>query len=155
MKEENTLIHSAKELAARLDISAESLPLKALIELASSERVASRRVRQGVTLIYACDEGFFTMLVYQEQCWGLFAHRADCDIPTFLDDLKEFRFGWLPHEVVLKQGGMGSVFAGAMPAEAEGFMPTFITGSKKDTLKGQGILIQKDIFTTDKEHGIF
>jgi|GEM_PF-4661141 len=136
-----TLAAGVKALAVRLGLIFPDEALLALMDLAELPEVLARRLRQGVTLIYAGEDRLTALLVYQGRAWGLFVHRPDVALPELLDDLKEFRLGWLPTEVVRGQEGLGSVFAGEMPAEAEGFVPAFVTGRLRGRLAGQGKLV--------------
>lgn len=81
-------------------------------------------------------------LVYQGKILGIYEHHTSLlNTDSLCFDLKEFRFGWLPDEQVRANGGHGCTFLAPLPAEAEGFAPTFIVGPRREMLRGQGQFI--------------
>ncbi len=103
--------------------------------------VRKRSHRQGVTAIYAGVERLTAFLFFQERLFGLFEHNSAAPVEQLLDDLKEFRLGWLPDEVVRAQGGYGAALRGEMPPQAEGFMPTFVFGPGKSLFAAHGKML--------------
>ena len=101
--------------------------------------VARRCQRQGVTVVNVGNSHVVAFLVYQERILGIYEqHTGLLDTQALLEDLKEFRFGWLPDELVRQRGGHGCAFLSPLPAEAEGFMPTYIIGPRREMLQGHG-----------------
>ncbi len=83
--------------------------------------------QEGVAIIHAGHEHVHVFLVYRERLWGLYEHHADIPLPLFRDHLHALRLNWLPDEEVQGSGGHGCI-CGDLPAEAEGFHPTYIFG---------------------------
>ena len=136
-------VADVQRLFSSLHISAADPAFAALLELAATPAVVKRRQRQGVTLIHIDARYLTALLIYQDHVWGVFVHQTAHPVEELLDDLKEFRLGWLPDEVVRRQGGLGTAFCGELPAGAEGFVPTFITGERQNIMAGQGILVSQ------------
>lgn len=98
---------------------------------------ARRSQRQGITVVNVGNSHVVAFLVYQKQIFGVYEqHTALLDTESLLADLKDFRLGWLPDEVVRQRGGHGCMFLPPLPPEAEGFMPTFALGPQRDMLQG-------------------
>ncbi len=103
--------------------------------------VLARSQREGITIINVGNGHTVAALVYQGKVVGLFEHHTgQRETIDFLNDLKEFRLGWLPDEQVRATGGHGSIFVN-VPDEAGSFTPTFILGPKRHILQGQGQFI--------------
>ncbi len=108
----------------------------------ATPEVIRRSQRQGVTIVNAGNSHVAAFLVYQGKVLGIYEHHTDLlDTDSLCFDLKEFRFGWLPDEQVRANGGHGCTFLAPLPAEAEGFAPTFIVGPRREMLRGQGQFI--------------
>lgn len=135
------MLKQIERLACALDGPIPGRASAALAELFERERVQARQAGQGVTLVYAGTEAWCAVTVFGGEAHGLLLHRPDIPFDVFLEDLKDFRLGWLPTEVVRKQGGWGAVFSGEMPAAAEGFVTTFVVGDMASLFTGQGILM--------------
>ena len=115
-----------------------------LLALSEHPKVLRRQFQQGVTLIYSGDDDLICLLLFRDVCYGLLLHSNKCPQDVINEDLKDFRFGWLPLEIVAEQGGYGVSYASdAMPQEAEGFVPTFIIGSTSGKFTGYGAIIQE------------
>lgn len=103
--------------------------------------VRSRCQREGVMLINVGNSHIVAALLYQDKIMGLYEHHTGMrTLEQTLQDLQEFRMGWLPDEQVRATGGHGTAF-GAIPEEAAGFDPTFILGPKREMLRGYGQFI--------------
>lgn len=101
--------------------------------------VRDRAMRQGVTVVNMGNSHILAFLLFRDRVYGVYEqHTGLRDITGLLHDLREFKLGWLPDEVVREQGGHGSVFTGDLPPEAEGFAPTFILGPQREQLAGHG-----------------
>lgn len=99
--------------------------------------IARRSQRQGVTVVNAGNSHTVAFLVYRERVFGVYEHHtALLNTERLLADLKDFRLGWLPDEVIRQRGGHGCLFLPPLPPEAEGFMPTFTLGPQRDILQG-------------------
>lgn len=99
--------------------------------------IARRSHRQGITVVNVGNSHTVAFLVYQERIFGVYEHHtALLSTESLLADLKDFRLGWLPDEVVRQRGGHGCIFLPPLPPEAEGFMPTFTLGPQRDILHG-------------------
>lgn len=116
----------------RLELLASSLSLP---------KICERNFQEGVTLIIENNFRFFSALIYKNNIYGAFEHHLKELNPELLKkDLEEFRFGWLPHEEVIRQKGYGSVIKNP-PTEAEGFHPTFIFCEHPEYFSGLGRMI--------------
>lgn len=101
--------------------------------------VRARNLRQGITVVNMGNSHVLAFLLYQDRVHGIYEqHTGLRDTDGITRDLKDFRLGWLPDEVVREQGGHGCVFTGDLPPEAEGFAPTFILGPQREQLSGHG-----------------
>lgn len=121
--------------------------------------VAARSRREGVVLLYMGRHYMRAALAYRGRLFALLelpASPAGQEPPgaedmvrqsamplapeslaQWLDDL---RLGWLPAEKAENLGGF-LCRAGALPAEAEGFRPLFITGPGASALEGMGRIV--------------
>lgn len=103
--------------------------------------VVTRSQREGVTVINAGNSHTVAALVYKSKVVAIYEHHTgQRTLEQLLDDLKEFRLGWLPDELVRDTGGHGTAFC-TIPEEAGGFMPTFVLGPKREMLRGHGQFI--------------
>lgn len=103
--------------------------------------VRERSQREGVTVINVGNSHTVAALIYQERVLGIFEHHTGMrSQEQLLQDLHEFRMGWLPDEQVRATGGHGSAF-GVIPEEAAGFDPTFVLGPRRELLRGHGQFI--------------
>lgn len=115
--------------------------LELLLAALSHPKISARNFQEGITLITESNFRFFAVLIYKNEIYGAFEHTLQCLSPELLKkDLEEFRFGWLPNEEVLKQKGYGCVLKN-IPAEAEGFHPTFIVCEHKEDFADTGRFI--------------
>lgn len=104
-------------------------------------KICERNFQEGITLIIEHDLNFFSALIYKNNVYGAFEHTLTNLTPELLKkDLEEFRFGWLPHEEVIRQKGACSVIKNP-PTEAEGFHPTFIVCEHPEFFTGLGRFI--------------
>lgn len=104
-------------------------------------KISERNFQEGITFIIEHDFRFFSALIYKNSVYGAFEHTLTNLSPELLKkDLEEFRFGWLPHEEVIRQKGYGSVIKNP-PTEAEGFHPTFIVCGHPEYFTGLGRII--------------
>ena len=114
----------------------------AVLGALAAPEVAARNLRQGVTVVNVGNSHVVAFLVYQGAVLGVYEqHTGLRNTEQLLHDLKEFRLGWLPDEVVRAEGGHGTAFCGPLPEEAEGFMPTFVVGPQRELLRGHGQFI--------------
>lgn len=115
--------------------------LELLLTALSHPKIRERNFQEGITLVIENNFRFFAVLAYKNAIYGAFEHNLQNLSPELLKkDLEEFRFGWLPNEEVLKQNGYGCVLKN-IPAEAEGFHPTFIICEHKEAFAGTGRFI--------------
>ena len=113
----------------------------ALLGALSMPEIQARSEREGVTIINLGNSHVLAFLVYQSKVFGIYEHHTGMhNTESLLKDLEEFRFGWLPDEEVREKGGHGCIFNN-IPAEAEGFRPTYILGPCRDMLEGHGQFI--------------
>lgn len=112
----------------------------AVLGALATPEVQERSQRQGVTVVNMGNSHVLAFLVYQERVYGVYEqHTGLRTVADILEDLREFRLGWLPDEAVRAQGGHGTAFLQeGLPAEAEGFAPTFILGPQRELLHGYG-----------------
>lgn len=115
--------------------------LELVIAALSHPKICERNFQEGITLIIENNFRFFSALLYKNAVFGAFEHTLTELNPELLKkDLEEFRFGWLPHEEVIRQKGFGSVIKNP-PTEAEGFHPTFIVSEHQEYFTGLGRII--------------
>lgn len=99
--------------------------------------VRERQRREGVCVVNAGNSHVLGFLLFQERIWGVYeqhSHRLPEDI---LADLALFRRGELTNEQVLDQHGHGCLTLD-LPAEAEGFIPTYVLGPRRALLRDSG-----------------
>lgn len=118
-----------------------------LLGLLAEPAVSGRSRREGVTLLFAGRHAVSAGLVFQDRVLGFFELPAERVLPAdgsepsvLLPCLEDFRLGWLPKERAAELGGFASVVP-ALPAEAEGFRPLFVTGPCADLLEGRGRIV--------------
>lgn len=115
--------------------------LELLLASLSHPKICERNFQEGITLIIEHDFRFFSALIYKNNVYGAFEHTlTKLNSELLKKDLEEFRFGWLPHEEVIRQKGYGSVIKNP-PTEAEGFHPTFIVCEHPEYFTGLGRII--------------
>lgn len=115
--------------------------LELLMSALSHPKINNRIFQEGITLIIENNFRFFSALLYKNAIYGAFEHTLTELNPEILKkDLEEFRFGWLPHEEVIRQKGACSVIKNP-PTEAEGFHPTFIVCEHPEFFTGLGRFI--------------
>lgn len=103
--------------------------------------VLQRSQREGVTVINIGNSHCVAALLYRGRVLGIYEHHTGMrNLEQLLQDLQEFRMGWLPDEQVRATGGHGSAF-GPIPEEAAGFDPTFVLGPRRELLRGYGQFI--------------
>ncbi|MEG2173636.1 MAG: DUF1786 domain-containing protein [Desulfovibrionaceae bacterium] len=100
--------------------------------------VRDRSQREGVTIVNIGNSHCVAALVYQQRILGIYEHHTGMrSVEQLLQDLQEFRMGWLPDEQVRATGGHGTAF-GHIPEAAAGFDPTFVLGPRRELLRGYG-----------------
>lgn len=110
----------------------------AVLGALSIPELEQRSWREGITVLNIGNSHTVAFLVYQERVWGVYEQHTDILTPESLEnDLKEFRLGWLPDEVVRNAGGHGCALL-ELPPEAEGFRPTFVLGPRREEFPGLG-----------------
>lgn len=103
--------------------------------------VVDRSFREGITIVNVGNGHTVAALVHKACVVGIYEHHTGMrTLEELLHDLQEFRLGWLPDEEVRATGGHGTAFVD-VPEEAGGFVPTFILGPKRETLRGHGQFI--------------
>lgn len=95
--------------------------------------------QEGVTIIWAGYSHIQVFLVYQGKIMGMYEQHTGLPQEVLLNDLSQLRLNWLPDEQVRACGGHGCV-CGDLPAEAEGFRPTWILGPRRADFKNCGRL---------------
>ncbi len=110
----------------------------AILGMLSVPEVSARSMREGITIINVGNSHTLAMLIYANQVLGIFEHHTgQQSLEEYLQDLQDFRLGWLPDEKVRASGGHGVAFAPRVE-EAGSFAPTFIIGPQRERLRGQG-----------------
>lgn len=100
--------------------------------------VMERSFREGITVVNVGNGHTIAALVYRGHVRGLYEHHTGMrTLEQLLHDLDQFRKHWLPTEEVQASGGHGTVF-GPYCEEAGGYVPTYITGPKRNLLRGHG-----------------
>ena len=112
----------------------------AVMAVLSIPSLRDRSWQEGVTVVYAGHSHVQVFMVYQDKVWGLYEHHADIPLPLFQEHLKEMRLNWLPDEQVKRSGGHGCI-CGELPAEAEGFRPTYVLGPARERFAACGRLV--------------
>lgn len=111
----------------------------ALFAALGLDTLRDRSWSEGVTVVHADETHTQAFTVFKEKLLGLYENHADLSRDALVDDLKELRLNWLPDEQVRAAGGHGCI-CGDFPAEAEGFRPTWIFGTRREVLSGAGRL---------------
>lgn len=115
--------------------------LERLLAALKHPKIEGRNFQEGVTLVFEQDYAFFAVLAYKNEIFGAFEHDLQkLDSGLLKKNLEEFRFGWLPDEEVRRQGGKGCILKN-IPAEAEGFRPTFIFCEHKEYFSELGRIL--------------
>ena len=115
--------------------------LASLCGLLLEPKFAARTHRQGLVVLYAGWRRTTGFLVFKERIYGVYEQAADYDPERIKDDLKEFKLGWLPDELVRLAGGYGCILAHPIPEEAELFETVYITGPAQSAFAGQGLMV--------------
>ena len=116
-----------------------------LRDLASAQEISERSFRRGITLCAAGETGLTALLLWRGNIFGIYRHTlAARGVNGVLQDLKEFRLGWLPEETVRQTGGEGSAFAD-LPPEAEGFPAVCFAGINAGLFAGHGKIYEKQV----------
>ena len=118
-----------------------------LLGLLAESGINGRSRREGVTLLFAGRHTVSAGLVFQDRVLGFFELPAERVLPAdgsepsvLLHCLEDFRLGWLPRERAAELGGFAAVVP-ALPGEAEGFRPLFVTGPCAAMLEGRGRIV--------------
>lgn len=114
--------------------------MAAALAALSLEPLRNRSWNEGVTVLWAGARHVQAFMIYQEKILGLYEQHSDISREALLSDLKDLRLNWLPDEQVRAAGGHGCI-CGDLPAEAEGFRPTWILGPNRARLEGCGRLV--------------
>ncbi len=115
--------------------------LEKLLSALALPKITERNFHEGITLLVENNYNFFAVLAYKNEIYAAFEHDITKLTPqTLQKNLEEFRFGWLPHEEVIKQNGSGCIIKD-IPAEAEGFRPTFIACEHEECFNRFGRMI--------------
>ncbi len=110
----------------------------AILGALCAPEVRERSWREGISIINVGNSHIVAALVYQEKVWAIFEHHTgQRSLEEYLQDLNEFRLGWLPDEQVRETGGHGTAFA-KIPEEAGAFSPTYLLGPQREFLHGYG-----------------
>ncbi|MCC8193819.1 MAG: DUF1786 family protein [Deltaproteobacteria bacterium] len=124
------------ERAASADSPAGTLG--ALCDLARFPEIHTRSFRRGMVLCAVGESDLTAALLWRGRIFGIYRHSvAIRGVEGVLEDLKEFRLGWLPDEAVRETGGEGTAFA-ELPPEAEGFPVACFTGRDAGLFAGHG-----------------
>lgn len=103
--------------------------------------IAARSHREGILIVNAGNSHTVAFLVYKERVLGVYEHHTGMlTSEKLVEDLVEFRRGWLTDDMVRTSGGHGCMNL-PLPEEAEGFMPAYILGPRREILRGQGQFI--------------
>ena len=123
---------------AKLASSSSDTAIDAIVGLARLPELHDRSFRRGIVVCAAEEHDLTAVLFWRGQFFGIYRHTISVrGVHGILLDLKEFRLGWLPDEVVRETGGSGSAFAD-LPPEAEGFPILCVTGANADLFDGFG-----------------
>lgn len=114
--------------------------MAAVLAALSTPLLRERCWQEGVTVLWAGYRHVQAFMIYRERLLGLYEQHSDIPRNSLLNDLRDMRLNWLPDEQVRAAGGHGCI-CGDLPAEAEGFRPTWILGPRRDGLKGCGRLL--------------
>lgn len=113
----------------------------AVLGALSLPEVADRSDREGVLAVNVGNSHTLGFLIFRRRILGVYEHHTGLlTTESLLQDLAEFRLGWLPDEQVRAAGGHGCVMTD-LPPEAEGFRPAFILGPRRELLRGHGSFI--------------
>lgn len=116
----------------------------AILGALSMPEVAERSNREGIVVVNVGNSHTIAFLIWQERVFGVYEHHTgQHSTETLLEDLRQFRLGWLPDEQVRAAGGHGCVFSPLLSesAASEAFRPTYILGPRRAMLSGYGQFI--------------
>lgn len=104
--------------------------------------VRERSWSEGVLAINIGNSHTTAFLIWREKILGVYEHHTGLlTQESLLEDLQQFRLGWLPDEQVRAAGGHGCAFAenfSERAAGAEGFRPAYVLGPRRELLAGHG-----------------
>ncbi len=113
----------------------------ALLGALSMPDIVARSHREGVLVANVGNSHTVAFLVWRERVLAVYEHHTGMLTPEKLvEDLTEFRRGWLTDEMVRDAGGHGCLYL-PLPEEAEGFRPAYVLGPQRELLRGQGQFI--------------
>lgn len=116
----------------------------AVLGALSMPEVADRSQREGIVVVNVGNSHTIAFLVWREQIFGIYEHHTGLHTTeSLVEDLRQFRLGWLPDEQVRAAGGHGCVFSPSLTdaAAGEAFRPTYIIGPRRAMLTGYGQFI--------------
>ncbi len=100
--------------------------------------VRQRQRQEGVCVVNVGNSHVLGFLLFQDQILGVYEQHSNGRHPEeVLADLTLFRQGRLSHEQVMGQHGHGCLTLD-LPAEAQGFAPTYVLGPRRALLKDSG-----------------
>lgn len=103
--------------------------------------IVARSHREGVLIVNVGNSHLVAFLVYKERVLGVYEHHTGMlSQEQLVEDLVEFRRGWLTDDMVRNTGGHGCMNL-PLPEEAEGFRPAYVLGPRRELLRGHGQFI--------------
>ncbi len=93
----------------------------------SLRAVRDRCWHEGITLVYAGFSHVQVFMVYRDRLWGLYEDHSMLPPQRLQRYLSQMRLNWLLSTEVQANGGHGCI-CGDLPADGEGFRPTYIFG---------------------------
>lgn len=98
-----------------------------------------RSFREGVTFVNVGNGHVFSALLYRGLVRGIYEHHVKgLSRERLLAHLDEFRKGFLSADVVMRDGGHGTIYGPECP-EAGDYAPTFVCGPNRGLVAGCGI----------------
>ncbi|MBG0791758.1 MAG: DUF1786 domain-containing protein [Desulfovibrionaceae bacterium] len=101
--------------------------------------IEARSFDTGITLVNIGNSHLLAFLLFRGRIYGVYEQHTGCvDGAKLWADLESFRCGCLSFEQVFEERGHGSLCLD-LPAEAEGFTPTYVLGPQRGMLEGYDV----------------
>lgn len=103
------------------------------------DEIAAQSHERGITVVNLGNSHLIAFLIFQERIWGVYEqHTGLVDAFKLRSDLEHFRRGELCFKQVFEERGHGCLTLD-LPAEAQGFMPTYVLGPQRALLRGSDV----------------
>lgn len=100
------------------------------------DEIEAESLEHGITLVNIGNSHLIAFLLHGGRIHGVYEQHTGCvDGPKLWQDLDDFRCGCLSFEQVFEEKGHGCLTLD-LPAEADGFKPTYVLGPRRGLLDG-------------------